>query len=177
MMGRIQLRWAVEFLSALAALDSAAFASDLDSTALSGAVDFQATYATVQYLSLGDIVCSGFGSDYRDSRFGSIFGVFSWLEPLLGSYRYRLLRILAAELDRHHSVLLGDWVRRVLNGHGDGLSRVAPFIPSLQRSQADSDRWTFEFVVRDIKSGEARVATLTLPRDCGAGMVASPTKV
>ena len=88
-----------------------------------------------------------------------------------------LLRILAAELDRHHSVLLGDWVRRVLNGHGDGLSRVAPFIPSLQRSQADSDRWTFEFVVRDIKSGEARVATLTLPRDCGAGMVASPTKV
>jgi len=59
-MGRIRLRWAVAFLSALAALDLAAFASDFDSTALSGAVDFQATYAAVQYLVLGDIVCFGF---------------------------------------------------------------------------------------------------------------------
>ena len=59
-MGKIWLRLAVVFLSALAALDLAAFASDLDSTILYGAVDFQATYAAVQYLVLGDIVCFGF---------------------------------------------------------------------------------------------------------------------
>ena len=85
MMGRIQLRWVVAFLSALAVLDLAVFVLDLDSTALSGTVDFQATYAAVQYPVLGDSVCFGFGRDCRDSRFLSIFGVFSGLKRLLGS--------------------------------------------------------------------------------------------
>ena len=84
-MGRIRLRWAVAFLTALVVLDLVAFVLDLDSTALSGEIDFQVTYAAVQYLVLGNIICSGFRSDCRYSRSGSIFGVFSWLKPLFGS--------------------------------------------------------------------------------------------
>ena len=42
---RIRLRWAVVFLSALAALDLSVFALDSDSTALSMEVDPQVTYA------------------------------------------------------------------------------------------------------------------------------------
>ena len=45
-------------LRALAALNLAAFASDLDLTALSGEVDFQATYAAEQYLVLGVLFAS-----------------------------------------------------------------------------------------------------------------------
>ena len=73
------------FWSALAALYLVAFASDLDSTAVSGAVDPQATYTAVQSLVVGDMVCPRFGSDCRNSRFGSIFGVFSGLKRLLRS--------------------------------------------------------------------------------------------
>ena len=44
------------FLSALAALDLVVFASGLDSTAVSGAVDPQATYTAEQYLVVGNII-------------------------------------------------------------------------------------------------------------------------
>ena len=84
-MGTIWLRWAGEFLLALADLDLSAFASDLASTALAVADDPQVTYVAVQYCVIGDIIFSRFRSDCRGSRFGSIFGVFSGLKQLLGS--------------------------------------------------------------------------------------------
>ena len=68
-MGRIRLRWAVEFLSALTASDLAAFVLDLALMTLAGAVVPQAIYAAEQYFVAIDIVCSGFRSDCRGSRF------------------------------------------------------------------------------------------------------------
>ena len=81
----IRLCWAVVFLLALVALDLVAFALDLDSTAVPGVVDPHVTYTEVQYLVVCNIVCPGFRSDCRNSRFCSIVEVFSRLKRLLGS--------------------------------------------------------------------------------------------
>jgi hypothetical protein len=86
-----------------------------------------------------------------------------------------LLRILASTLARHKCALLADWVRRVRNGHGDGLSSVAPLIPSLldpQNTQPCTG-WDFPFAVQHLQTGHARFASMRLPRDCGSGMTPS----